>query len=345
MKTVNFEQDVIGAIAAELGIDPSLDLQRDQVAAWVRYVNNWTEDAWELWDWPELDITEERPFRTIWNNAQNYLLVGSNGRPDEVFYLPTFSYYQVLSTAPSNPPTGTVPTNATYFTPLTTFQRFLDYQLPGRRLMGVVKGVYPTNPRQTTCQRGLRYRPGVDGLEIQGSTAMTIFVRYQAAPSIFTSALYDPAQAYVAGNLAFWTAAQGGTGQVYRAIVNNTNVLPSDSAADWALVPMPRVLRRYVVYQAAANAAEDPTLKGDLETKAANALGRSIDNLLSQGQQLPGYRIGYRGGVRIPYGLTGWLDSIGWGGGAPSTVTTLTDVYENAYGEDPTSLTRVPPIP
>lgn len=333
MKTVNFEQDVIGAIAAELGIDPALDLQRDQVAAWVRYVNNWTEDAWELWDWPELDITEERPFRTIWNSTRTFFRAGAKGQPDQFFYLPTFSYYQVLATAPSDPPAGTLPTNATYFAPLPTFYRFLDYELAGRRAMGVVKGVYPSDPRQTVGPYGLRYRPAVDGLEIQSSTALTVFVRYQAAPSIFTSALYDLTKAYNAGDLVFWTAAQGGTGQVYRAISAVIAGTTPATVASWALVPMPRVLRRYVVYQAAANAAEDPTLKGDLETKAANALGRSIDNLLSQGQQLPGYRIGYRAGVRIPYGLTGWLESIGWGAGAPSTVTTLTDTYLNAYGE------------
>ena len=60
IRSVNFRDDVIFAIAFSLGLDPRRDLVSDQVNAWTSYVNRWVRRLWDKMDWPEWTVTEQR---------------------------------------------------------------------------------------------------------------------------------------------------------------------------------------------------------------------------------------------------------------------------------------------
>ena len=329
MRLANFRDDVLLPAARENGIDTELDFNRNHAQAYVNAINQHTRTGWEYTDWPDLDETREVAFRPRWNATKTFLRAGVNGLPDEVFYIPTLSYYRVIATAPGDPPPGTLPTDATYFTPLSLVDKYIDLDEPCRRAIGEVWGVYAGNPRLNGCARGLPFRPSEKGIDVTPCGGPTAFIRFQIRPSQFTSELYDAAKAYKKNELCYWSPEQGGDGNCYRRLSAGNGVAPS-STATWALVPMPYRISQYVMLRAAASLAEERATKTDLENKAETALIREIDKLYEQGKPLPRYRIGFAQRRRIPYGLTGWICSLAWD--AASAVTTLTDECEDEGG-------------
>ncbi len=60
MRTVNFRDDVLWAVAYKLGLDPSTDLLVDQASALTSFINIWVSRLYDKFDWPEWTVTEER---------------------------------------------------------------------------------------------------------------------------------------------------------------------------------------------------------------------------------------------------------------------------------------------
>lgn len=306
IRTVNFRDDVLFPALHLLGIDPELDFNKDHARAIGSFINSRVRYAWEIWEWPELNITEERAFRTVWNVAQQFTRQGIQGQgPDELYYLPNQTYYQVLATAPSDPPLGTTPDNATYFQPLNPLTTYVAYDQIGKQSIGQVFGIHASDPGvSNTFIRGDGYTLSERGIELAGVGTNTVWLTYQVRPSKFSTDLYTSAKAYLQGNVVLWT-----DGQCYRAIANITGHTPADTGY-WAMVPMPYTLSEYVKTAAASDAAEDPQLKQSLAGQAEDLIGREIDKLTAQGQPLARYKIGQSRGRGIPYGILAWSNSI-----------------------------------
>ncbi len=326
MKRVNYLNDILKPIAYELGIDPEIDLNNDHAAAWTGFINRYVRQGWEAWNFPELDITEERAFRTIWNSSKQFLRIGTNGQPDELFYIPSLiaglnPYYVVLKTAPSDPSVGTLPTNTTYFQSLTPVDKYISYDQDCRRSIGRVFNVYPFNPRLHgwNGKNRISWHPSEKGLDVH-YTGYTVFVRFQIPPSVFTSKQYSSTTTYNKGDIAYDTT----TGDVYRALVTTTNNPPGSSS--WMVVPMPYTLQLYAIYAAASCASEDVYQQQQLMAKAEQALGREVDKLIEQGQRLPTYRLGFH---RYRH-RSEWAEQTCSTTSTP--VTTLTDVCQDPWG-------------
>ena len=63
MRTVNFQKDVIWAIAYKMGLDPDVSigaLTGDEAEAYVAFVNIWVRRLWDKLDFPEWTLIEER---------------------------------------------------------------------------------------------------------------------------------------------------------------------------------------------------------------------------------------------------------------------------------------------
>lgn len=56
MRTANFRDNVLWAVAYKLGLDPTVNLLRDQARAIASYVNAWVRRLWDAADWPEWTI-------------------------------------------------------------------------------------------------------------------------------------------------------------------------------------------------------------------------------------------------------------------------------------------------
>lgn len=334
MRTVNFEKNILFGIAALLGIDPAADLRNDHVSAWVQFANIRVKQGWEAWDFRDLLVTEERAFRPIWNASKRFFRSGTGGKPDEIFYIPSFAYFRVKATAPSDPPPGTLPTNTTYYEPLTVVDKYIDLDQPCRRAIGIIRGVYNANPRIGTGYdfTPLNYGPSERGIDVGVGAGMTAFIHYQTTPSEFASDPYEAARAYRKGEVVYWGTGQGGDGNCYRALAGTIGNRP-DNAAYWAVVPVPAILASFLKLAVAADACDDLQTSGKLEAQAGEALTSEINKLLEQGER-HFYRP-WRRARRIcgaPLGVGNFWWSVSPPYSSDAAITTLTDVCEDEGG-------------
>jgi hypothetical protein len=292
--------------------------------------------AWRMWPWPELLITEERAFRTIWSNTKEFFRAGSNGKPDELFYIPDMLYYRVKADALDDPLAGTLPSDNDYFETFSPVDSYIALDQICRRPIGLVFGVYAGNPRLNGYCTGLGYKPSENGIDILGSNGPTVFIKYQLPAPRFSAVPYANGKAYKAGDAVFYTP----TGECYIALSDNTGIDPTFSAW-WRVVQLPEIIAESVIAGAFAGGLRETDASEDAahtqmklaqasiaEAEAEECLAREIDVLLAQGERY------FYMDVRHGRGYRGYCASEPWSGG---TVTTLTDICET----DPT----YPPTP
>lgn len=325
MRTVPFQRVMDGIVRA-IGLRPQ-NVDFDVQTTLSDYANERVRQAAQSWIWPEWTITEERAFRPLWNATTQFFRVGDNGQPDELFYIPNMTYYRVLSTAVTDPPIGTLPTDTTYFEALTQVEPYIAYDQDRRRSIGMVIGIYASDPRVNGCARGLYYSPGEKGISVRGS-GPTVFIYYSMPNPVYSTVSYAAGKIYSRGDVVIDPT----TGECFQAL-STTTALPAD-ASFWKRVPFLEVWMPFVKNAAASDAESEPdptstdaamaqmkmAIAGKLETKAFDYLQSEIDALVAQGQKLK-----YSFCRRHPV----WWESQPWGGG---TVTTLTDADEENLG-------------
>jgi hypothetical protein len=287
--------DVWKAIVTRHGLDPdNNDIVYPTARAIVRAINRRVRVAWRAWDWPDFSITEERAYRQVWNSQHIYQRLNSQGVPDEVFYIPTITYYQVNVNAPTDPPLGTLPTNTTYFNVLAPLDPFVSFDQICRRSIGRVIGIYKSNPRLDGFKHsGISFRVTENGIDLFQVSGPTIFVKYLPAPSKFTIIPWISTKIYNMGDIVFYFP----TGECYLSIINNnTNHIPTDGTS-WNWMPMPEVLAPYVeagaysdcmreshpVDAAIAQGAMQQSALAEAEAK--ELLQSEIDVLMAMGQR------------------------------------------------------------
>jgi hypothetical protein len=292
MRTVSF-QSVYESVLRRHGLDPLGDaITHDTARAITENINERTATAWTMWDWPELSRTEERAYRQVWNSSVQYRVIGEDGRPDELYYLPTAKYYQVKVDAPSDPPPATAPTNTTYFKLLDPITTFVARDQRNKRSMGPVIGVYSSNPGVNGCcsESCLSFRPSEKGITVCYG-GPTVFVQYWLEPSEFTMVPYISGKPYVRGNRVFYTV----DGNCYRCLADTDNDPPTDTDF-WVVEPMPAIFAAYVKWGAYADCLKEMSAgTADAQARAIavasatadaeRAIQAEIDILLAQGQK------------------------------------------------------------
>lgn len=331
MRAVNFNRGIIQPIAHLLGIDPALDLAKDHVAAWVSDVNTRVIEAWEFWDWPELEVAEERAFRTIWNATRQFQL------DDELFYIPTFKYYKAIAT----PPLGTLPTDLAYFEEATITNRYIALDQTGKRPIDKAVGVYHGNPTDPCSMCGLGFAPSHNGIQLNGYGGPTAFLRYRITPPQFTDVAWNSTTLYQVNDKVYFND----DGDCYQAIHQNQNHSPSETAY-WRKIEMPQFLAPFIQFQVASDMSDDAGAGQRWDAAAADVLVRKVNKLLEQGQTHQ-YRIRRNAGCRTqwPLGTTGffWSASPPW---TDITTTTLTD-EDDPFSEETSTMLEdgLTPIP
>lgn len=285
-------------VAYILGIDPTQDLLKDHARAFARSINTRVRYGWEFADWPEFTVTEERALRQVWSEDVEY----SAGQEDnsEVYYATNDTYYRVIGA----PPTGTLPTNATYFEEISfdDLDRHIAYSQNGKQDIGQVYGIYNSSPRTNLASFSWSTTPSGLGLDVPWVTATTIWITYKPPPPQFTSFTYNAATNYQRGNVVLDLA----TGDCYIALTSNTNKSFS-LPAYWLRQNFPYILSEYVKYAAAADQSDDTMTRDRLMAQAEDFLAREFDKNIEAGHahywtpQMP---------VRLPLGTSGFLWSI-----------------------------------
>jgi hypothetical protein len=320
MRTVNFRDGVLYQIAHLLGIDPAADLQKDHVAAWVGMINNRIIEACEYWEWPELEIAEERAFRTIWKSTRQFNL------NSELYYIPTTSYYKAIAV----PPVGTLPTDTNYFEQLTVTSRYIALDQPGRRPIDQIIGIYYGNP-ETCCMFGLPFYPNQNGIQLNGYSGPTAFVKYKIRPPQFSAVAWDTSVNYQKNDIRYFND----DGECYQALTANIGQPPTNGAI-WRKVEMPEFLAPFVRYQVAADASDDVTSTQKWGGAAEDSLIRKVNKLLEQGQRHQYQIRRHSCRVHYPLGTSGffWSVSPPW---TETFVSTLTD-EDDPFSEEINSM-------
>jgi hypothetical protein len=318
--------DVFNRVIRLLGRDPLSEVDQNVSRPVIEHINERVRFVCQSWRWPEWELTEERAFRQVWNPNHQYLRVSAQGKPDEVFYIPTTSYYTVNIGAAGDPPIGTLPTDPAYFTHLDKINTYVAYDQTCKRAIGMVLSVFPLNPSCGSNGSGLRFHPSERGIDVCNPSGPTVFITYKMPVPEYTIVPYAVGKTYEKGEVRLDPTI----GEVFQALAPNT-ALPSDSNY-WRRVPFLDQWLGYVSHGAFANCMTEYTQGGAdeiqanvalaqlSEDRALNYLQGEVDALGTQGQKLQ-YTTCRRSGF--------WCDSQPWGGGS---VTTLTDVCDDELG-------------
>ena len=260
----------------------------------VEHINDRVRTVWSSWRWTEFERTEERAFRTVWEDTRQFTRSNAEGVPDEVYYIPTQTYYRVMSSAASDPPIGTVPTDGNYFEVITDLDTFIEYDQAWKRSIGMMRGVYKSNPRNPTGSNWgmLNYMPSENGIDVQLPGVPTVWITYTKPQPEFTIVPYVVGKTYEKADTVFYPA----TGECFQALIETT-ALPTD-ATYWRWIPFLTVWFKYVTMGAFADSLMefDQGGNGDLQAKAALmqrwsdraelAFQTEVDTLTAQGQKL-----------------------------------------------------------
>lgn len=314
MRSVNYRDDVLFPVAHLLGIDPYQDLNKDHARAWNSFANSQVNKGVDFWPWRQMEVTEERAFRTIWKATRPVALF------DEIFYLPTFLYYKAIAT----PPDGTLPTDTNYYEQITLTDFYIALDQPGRRPIGEVLGVWAGNPR-TCTPIPLDFRPSEKGIDVGQPHGLTVFVKYKFRPSKFSVEEYNAATSYARRAVVYWT-----DGDCYEALQPVTGHSPAELAY-WRKVLMPELLADFVKYSVAADAAEDLQAVARFKTDAQDAIEGEAGRLAEQGQK------SFYNGRNSGRCSVGYYSYGVWGTSPPfapdATTTTLTDA-DDPFAEE-----------
>lgn len=306
-------KSVSDAIIRRCGMDPLSDSAQDTARSICEHVNERMETIWPL-SWPQFSRTEQRAFRQLWYDDHAYYKSDADGYPDEFYWLDNETYYQVNPDAPTDPPMGTLPSDANYFIVLENVTPFISATQANQRQIGNVLGVYPSDPSfhlngcndisgqlyvdpvwKNPCNcRALSFRPTSKGILVTGSRPATVFVWYRPPIPQFTAVPFIPGKDYVAGERVYYPA----TGHCYRALAPNVNHLPTETVY-WTVEILPKIFAKYIKAGAfadsmrdwKANAGPDIQMRMGLasmaDQEAEAAFEREMDKLSAAGRKSP----------------------------------------------------------
>jgi hypothetical protein len=304
---INYLNDVVYGVANLLGIDTTYDLLKDHARGFSTAINGAFRYAWELWDWPELTVTEERALRQVWHSDVTYS--SGQGENSELYYLPNETYYSVIG----NPPVGTIPPGHSditvplsyYFAeiPFNELDKHIAYEQHGKQDIGQIYAVYGSSPRTNTPAWRWTASPSGVGLDVSLFTGTTVWITYKPRPPKFSTNAYKTTIAYSRGD----TVLDLDSGDCYVALTASTGQA-LNLPAYWLRQEFPYILSEYVQYAAASDQADDVIMKQSLSTQADMLLYREIDKSIEQGEKH--FYGPNRTGYRLPLGTSGFLWSV-----------------------------------
>lgn len=307
LRTVTF-RSVYESVLRQHGFDPVGDaVTHDTARAIAEQINTAIMYAWRYWEWPQLEFLQERAFRTVWTSGLQFRRVGVEGVADELYYASDTNYYRVLSTAPADPPPGTVPTNTTYFAPFNITDCYISLDQVNQTSIGEVIEIFRSDPRLTTAHDAHRvlFQPTEREISVIDYAGPTVFVQFRIVPSQFTMVPYAIGRTYKLNDSIYLAA----TGECYRAIQDNPTGDPIAQPTQWIKIPFPAIFAPYVVMAAYAGgltemradkAPMDMARYSAAQGQAQLALDQEVDRLRAQGQH---YR--YKR-WRTPYDSSYW---------------------------------------
>ena len=292
-------REVLEAVLREFGLDPvGENTPHDAMRDVIRNLNTWMRYAWRYWEWPQLEVLQQRAFRTQWTNTLQFYRVGFEGNPDEVYNPADQNYYRVNATAPTDPPVGDPPTDPVYWTLFTLTDRYILLDQVNQTPIGEVIEVFAADPRLDAYHyaRRIPFQPTEREITVVGYPGQTptVWVQFRIVVSKLTGVPYVPGKIYQLGD----TMYDPTTGDCYRAAIYNPTGDPTAQPTQWIKVPIPEIFKDYLATKAYAAgigeldpADRDPNLLAykrqilDVANEEAESLlAAEVNRLQAQGQ-------------------------------------------------------------
>lgn len=273
MRTVVY-RDVVRNIGDLLGINPRRDLAPAHAEAIARRTNSWLRKGTNYRDWKALEFTEERTWREIWRDDQEYAADREIYFPGDEDTAAGAGYYTITEATAAGESPLTAPAK---------FQTLVisDFYLPAAQIgdptIGDLLAVYPADPRLGRV-REFRFALSGRGYELRSGTSDSVWITYRRMGGEFTSEPYNPSRIYSQDDLVY----DPETGECYRAARAEEGIAISD-AGMWYLQEFPWLLQEYVQYGVASDLAEDVPTKQQYAAEAEERIIQEKDNEKQQG--------------------------------------------------------------
>lgn len=232
-KTVELKS-VIDSILRRLGADPFKENSYDKTYSIISHANRRVRYAWRAVQWPELRTVEQRAFRTTWKNWLTFFA------GEELYDPTTDAYYVCIFDAPS----GTLPTNTTYFAPETITDFYIELDQIGQSEIDEVVLVYTSDPTLTCTTCTLPFFISSKGIQISGCLGLLtpaqnqVYILYKFPPSKFTARPKLDGVTYVLGD-SYYDVDRGDCFRIVQDPDTGSNIEQ--------LIPFPAFLESYIV--------------------------------------------------------------------------------------------------
>lgn len=217
---------------------------------------------------------------TTWTSTTALTTVGT------IYYYPVDGQSYALHTAA---PTGTAPTNTSYFGLLTPFNPYVPATLTGYTTIGEFLRLTERDPRVSQKPGDLLYTLSNEGAQVKAPITQP-WVTYRIVIPQLIGAVWDSDTTYTGGQVYFQSTSNGVTeGDFYDWIDAAAGESPATHPTKWSKVEIPVIFGPYLAHQAAADwwIAQKDTERAALNTAAAQRIYEyEVDNLNRQQQQL-----------------------------------------------------------
>lgn len=165
---------------------------------------------------------------------------------DQVKYPPTNRSYQCYATAAA----GFLPTNTTYFAPLTDFDRYVALEQTGETKIGDVVGVYSKSPITWRNAELVDYYLSPDGIQVLEDLD-TVWVEFKAKVPVLIGDTFSSTPTYTANLEQVYyrssTTPASYPGNMYDCVTTTSaGESPESAASKWSVVNIPRIFQRYI---------------------------------------------------------------------------------------------------
>jgi hypothetical protein len=256
-----------------MGDNENLDPEKAQEI--LGFVDDRLQEAWDMYDFLETTVLEQRPFRPDFDPNVCYPL-------NAIVWDPcTQMYYQALAQTVGGPLSNT----AVWQPNPTVSPRYIPWWEDKRTPIGAAFGAWTANPYENPNRRRVDYLLSARGIEFTvTSTVGVVWLLFRIAyPGIGRDA-WSATTTYNIGD-----ATIDGTDSYISSVDGNLAAQPSLSPDTWSIFRIPYPMRRYVTQAAFADTL---VVEGQNE-KAPGELGKAFSYLqeafdqqsLQQGQR------------------------------------------------------------
>jgi hypothetical protein len=291
-------QRILYSIARRLGLAPTGDNQNlspDKARELLDYMDARLKEAWELYDFNEITLVEERAFANDYDPTLSY------NAGDMVWDWCSRSYYQALVPTVGGTLANTAVWQANTQPP---YPRFIPWWQPGHTPIGTCFTAWNKNPYSDLNRIRFDFIQSTTAVQFSfAPVSSTVWIQFRIPYPGLALDQWDSSETYNTGDAALY-----GSDTYLSLIDNNLNQTPpvkpagvpaalnpfdpNASDSNWQQFRIPWVFRQFVIYAAFSDAlvcAGQNEKAPDQLQQAYAALASEFDKQTIQAGQFTGY--------------------------------------------------------